>query len=87
MMQLNNVHYCATPVCILSEVDVGNLHIAIYLQHVDLVEAEQAVGVVAQVLPVHKHFVLLAPAANGHLRNTDRKINKSKQQHDHEGAI
>lgn len=87
MIQLNNVHYCATPVCVLSEVDVGDLHIATYLQHVDLVEAKQAVGVVAQVLPVHKHFVPLAPAANGHLRDRDRKINQSMQQHDHQGAI
>lgn len=76
VMQLDNVRHCATPVCILSELDVGNLHIAGNLQHVDRVEVEHAVGVVAQVLPVYKHFVPLAPAANGHLRDTGRKKKK-----------
>lgn len=55
----------------VSEVDVGDLHVALYLQHVDLVEGLQAVEEVEQVLPVHKHLEPLVPAADGHLRQKD----------------
>jgi len=37
-------------------VDVGDLHVALYLQQVNLIEGLQAVEEVKQVLPVHKHL-------------------------------
>lgn len=48
----------------VSDVDVGDLHVAIYLQHVNLIEGMHAMEEVEQVLPVHKHFKSLVPAAN-----------------------
>lgn len=53
----------------ISEVDVGELHISVNLQPVDLSEVTHAVTVVAQVLPVDKHLELLAPATDRHLTN------------------
>lgn len=52
--------------------DVGDLHVATYLQHVNVSEGLQAVGEVTQVLPVHKHFKSLVPAANRHLRSRQK---------------
>lgn len=57
--------------CVASEVDIGNLHVAFYLQHVNLIEGLQAVEEVEQVLPIHKHLKSLVPTANRHLRNKD----------------
>ena len=62
----------------VSEVDVGDLHVAFHLQLVDLVEGLQAVEEVEQVLPVHKHLEPLVTAANRHLRRKDGKINAEK---------
>lgn len=53
--------------------DVGDLHVALYLQQVNLIEGLQAVEEVKQVLPVHKHLEPLVPAANRHLRNIKEK--------------
>lgn len=61
--------------CVVSEVDVRDLHIAFYVQHVNLMEGLQAVDEVKQVLPIHKHLKPLVPTANRHLRN---KVDKSK---------
>lgn len=44
--------------------DVGDLHVAFYLQHVDLVEGLQTVEEVKQVLPVNEHFKSLVSAAD-----------------------
>ena len=44
--------------------DVGNLHVAFYLQHVDLTEGLQAVEEVEQVLPVYEHFEPLVSTAD-----------------------
>lgn len=75
MEQLNNVHnqYIGALLCAVSEMDVGDLHVALYLQHVNLTEGLQAVEEVEQVLPVHKHLKPLVPTTNRHLRNTRQK--------------
>lgn len=55
--------------CVVLEVDVGDLHVSFNLQHVNLIEGLQAVEEVEQVLPIHKHLKPLVAAANRHLRN------------------
>lgn len=74
MKQLDNVQILKPlEVRALSEVDVGDLNVAFNLQHVDFIEGVDAVEEVEQVLPVHKHFKSLVPAANRHLRSKDKR--------------
>lgn len=72
--------------CVVSEVDVGNLHVAFYLQHVNLIEGLLAVEEVEQVLPIHKHLKPLVPAANRHLRSKDRKVKAPLPHRDSKGC-
>lgn len=44
--------------------DVGDLHVAVNLQYVNLIEAVPAVEEVEQVPPIHKHFKSVVPTAN-----------------------
>lgn len=56
----------------VSELDVRDLRVAMYLQRVNVSEGLQAVRVVTHVLSVHKHFKSLVPAANRHLRERQK---------------
>lgn len=58
---------------VLSEVDVGDLHVTFYLQHVDFIEGLEAVEEVQQMLAVHKHLEPLVPTADRHLGGKERK--------------
>ena len=73
-MRQRKMYRISASVHAISEVDVGDLHVTIDLQRVDLVEGRQAVEEVEQVLPVHKHLEPLVPTADGHLRGTDGTI-------------
>lgn len=55
-----------------SDVDVGELHVALDLQRVDLVEAVEAVVEIEQGLPVDIHLELVAPGADRDLANEKR---------------
>lgn len=67
--------------CVVSEVDVGELHVSFYLQHVNLMEGMKAVLEVKQMLSVHKHLKLMAPAANGDLKKKKWDQNKREIRH------
>lgn len=76
------------PFLIISEVHVGDLHISVNLQSVNLIELMHAVREVAHVFPVDKHLVLLAPATDWHLGSRQRTswTRARRQRHDSEAA-
>lgn len=53
--------------CVGLEVDIGDLHIPIYLQPVNLIEGLHTVDKVKQVLTIHKHLKPLVTTADRHL--------------------
>ena len=61
------------------EVDVGDLHVSVDLQHVRLGEGLQPVGEVEQMLAVHKHLVPLVATTNGHLETDSKRTAGSEQ--------
>lgn len=58
----------------LSEVNVGNLHVAGHLQLVDLVDGMRAVSEIEQGLPVEEHLEAVAAATDGNLDKMEKQI-------------
>lgn len=58
---------------VISKVDVGDLHVTLDLQHVNLIAGPKAVSKVKQVLPIYEHLKPLLSTTNRHLRSKNKK--------------
>lgn len=54
--------------CVVSEANVGELHVACYLELVDKAERHSMV-VIKQVLSIHRHFKFVIVTGNWHLED------------------